>query len=372
MAEAKQGGWVLHSHGQGRKFGPLSEDELRSYFRAGMVKSVDRLSSPGDDTLHAAADVAAALGETVPVGPPPPEAGEAPKTAMPTGLPRAELGAGAGDSGGEDRALRAAAAMNLDLAAMMATSTPAKKSTGWVGPVLVVLVLVVMLFVGLNMVRKLKPQPAPGTLASAAPGAPTPAATPAVSDAPAAESEGPRQIPGNVAATSGPSMVDMEQQSAKAESLKRASDWAGLVSHASQWAKLQPDRDEPLKYLGIAYAGMGNLTEAEVAFKKVIGRSPQDSGARSMLAQIYEQAQRFNEAATLYKLMVAEKPNDAVAWNNYGAALSGAGQQAQAVVALENAVHLDPSMKQAWTNLGNLYQSMGEQTKAQAAFANAK
>ena len=32
-------GWILHSGG--RKFGPLSEDELRGYFRAGMVKSVD-------------------------------------------------------------------------------------------------------------------------------------------------------------------------------------------------------------------------------------------------------------------------------------------------------------------------------------------
>ena len=37
-AETNEQGWILHSHGQGRKFGPLSEDELRNYFRAGMEK----------------------------------------------------------------------------------------------------------------------------------------------------------------------------------------------------------------------------------------------------------------------------------------------------------------------------------------------
>ena len=41
--EETSSGWVLHSLAQGRRFGPLSEDELRQYFRAGMVKSVDRL-----------------------------------------------------------------------------------------------------------------------------------------------------------------------------------------------------------------------------------------------------------------------------------------------------------------------------------------
>jgi hypothetical protein len=66
-------GWILHSLAQGRRFGPLTEDELRNYFRAGMVKSVDRLSAPGDAALRPAAEVAALLDLPAPVGPPPPE-----------------------------------------------------------------------------------------------------------------------------------------------------------------------------------------------------------------------------------------------------------------------------------------------------------
>jgi Flp pilus assembly protein TadD len=374
-AEDNAMGWILHSHGQGRKFGPLTEDELRSYFRAGMVKSVDRLTAPGSSEKHAAADVAAALGESVPVGPPPP-----PEVVEAAPMPRtAPVAAAVGavrdvDANAEERAARAAAAMNIDLAAMMSSSAPAKKGSGWLGPVVIVAVLVLMLLVGLNMLRKLKPQAAaPGPVAvDSVPGAEAKSAVVTPPVAPSVEADArqaPRPIP--TAAPVGAAPVDAGMQ-AKANALKASGDWAGLVAHARSWQQAQPDRTEPLAYLGAAYAGMGNLAQAEDSFKKVLARAPDDHLAQSMLAQVYEQSQRYDEAAILYKQMVTAAPNDAVAWNNYGAALGGANQQAQAVVALENAVRLDPKLKQAWTNLGNLYQAMGDQTKAQAAFANAR
>jgi Flp pilus assembly protein TadD len=373
--ETNDKGWILHSHGQGRRFGPLSEDELRGYFRAGMVKSVDRLSPPGSLEKHAAADVASALGEAVPLGPPPPpEGGEAVAPRLPPAAANAPSMRPATSSESEERAARAAAALNIDLATMMASSVPAKQRSGWIGPVLVVVLMVVMMFVGLSMVRKLKPQPgAPGAPAQAAPAAAVSGVvTPPPGSAPAAESlGGARAIP-VVAAPAAGSSVDMEQLQAKAEALKASNDWSGLASHAAKWAQAQPERNEPLEYQGVAFAGLGDLAQAEAAFKKVLARAPADTVARSMLAQVYEQAQRYPEAAEQYKQLVMAKPNDAAAWNNYGAALSGANQQAQAAVALENAVRLDPSMKQAWTNLGNLYQAMGNASKAQAAFANAR
>jgi hypothetical protein len=350
-AETNEQGWILHSHGQGRKFGPLTEDELRSYFRAGMVKSVDRLTPPGETAKHAAADVAAALGEPVPVGPPPPpEVVEAPVAPPPTPVAPKPLSAGpatpqGGDADAEERLARAMAAMNIDFATMMSATAPKKKGLGLAGPLLLALMLVVMLVIGLNMLRKLRPpMDTSGTMpvASMAPDSTT--GMEAQAPPPPAPEPGPRPAEPGPAIEPAPPAADDAASQARAQSLRDAA----------------------------GYIGQGNYADAEVALKNVLASSPNDGEARSMLAQVYQQSRRFDEAAALYKEMTIESPNDAIAWNNYGASLAGSGQPAQAVVALENAVRIDPTMKAAWTNLGNLYQQMGDSTKAKAAFANGR
>src|SRR5436190_19859213 len=121
-SEEASKGWILHSLAQGRSFGPLTEDELRQYFRAGMVKSVDRLTSPGETERRPAGEIARSIAENEPVGPPPPELEAKPAPAIPD-APRAQLAAGmAPDPASEERAARAAAALNIDMAAMMAGS----------------------------------------------------------------------------------------------------------------------------------------------------------------------------------------------------------------------------------------------------------
>src|SRR6187402_2484103 len=117
--EGNDKGWILHSLAQARRFGPMSEDELRGYFRAGMVKSVDRLTAPGDVAMRPAAEVAAMLGVNIPAGPPPPELSESPRPA-----PLPPIAAAAGQEEKEERAAKAAAALNIDIAAMMASSAP--------------------------------------------------------------------------------------------------------------------------------------------------------------------------------------------------------------------------------------------------------
>jgi Flp pilus assembly protein TadD len=380
-AEDNSTGWILHSHGQGRKFGPLNEDELRSYFRAGMVKSVDRLSAPGDDTRLAAADVATMLGEAVPVGPPPPEPSVAPAAPPPRPVATATLDPGVSN---EERAARAAAAMNIDLTALMASNAPVQKrsSSGWIWPTLAVVGLIAALFMGLNMMRKIKPGHAPAgpdkvevVVEGAQDGQQA-----LVPDAPGTSGTRNAQVP--VADGSAPVAEAAEEggtqdplfstRFAQAEAMKNANDWPSLATHAKSWSEAQPELDEPLHFLGMANAMMGKYADAEVAFRKVLARSPDDAGVRSLLADTYLQEKKFEEAVTLYKDMVVATPSDSRLWNNYGAALNGAGQPAQAAAALENAVRLDPSFKQAWTNLGNLYQSQGDTARASAAFANAR
>src|SRR5207342_2584997 len=107
MAEEASKGWILHS--KGRKFGPLTEDELRGYFRAGMVQSVDRLTAPGDFAMRAAGEVATMIGENPPPGPPP-EPLDAPRTPATAATPVAPTAA-AGTLSDAEREARAARAM---------------------------------------------------------------------------------------------------------------------------------------------------------------------------------------------------------------------------------------------------------------------
>ena len=373
--EVNDKGWILHSHGQGRRFGPLTEDELRNYFRAGMVKSVDRLTAPGEFAMQAAADVAEKLGEAVPPGPPPPEVQEAPAPPPPMAI-----GVIPDAAGNEDRAARAAAAMNIDIAALMAANAPpAKQRSPLFIPLVAVVTLVVVMLVGLSMLRKMKPggqraAQSQDDIPTEYIGEPPPLRQdrPQISGARAIPEAAPAAAAAAPAATATPADDIGREYLPKAQALENAGDWAALVAHADLWLRAQPGQIQALNYLGTGFAGLGNHVQAEQAFKQVLAREPRNSIARSRLAEVYQRAQRFDEAASLYKQMVAESPDDAIAWNNYGAALSGTGQPTQAIAALQNAVRLDPKFKEAWTNLGNVYQATGDTAKASAAFANAK
>jgi len=364
--EGTSTGWILHSFAQGRRFGPMTEDELRQYFRAGMVKSVDRLSAPGETELRPAGEVARSIGENEPVGPPPPEPEETPAPAIPD-VARAALASGmTPDPASEERAARAAAALKIDMAAMMASSaTPSRRSNMWM-IVIGSIALVASLFFALSMAKKMKPKPV-DTVESVH--------TTVVADrggdaGPAAGVETAVQGAADMSQKDDSDQV-FEEHFAKARALNDAKDWAALEVMADAWAKDQADRTEPLQFLGVAQASQGKYELAAQSFEKILAMDPASS-VKGMLADTYMQAQQPGKAATLYEQMLKSRPNDARLWNNFGAALNLSAQPTQAITALENAVRLDPSMKQAWTNLGNLYQAQGDQAKAQAAFANAK
>jgi tetratricopeptide (TPR) repeat protein len=385
-------------HSGGRRFGPLSEDEIRNYFRAGMVKSVDRISAPGDPLMRAASEVATALGETVPIGPPPPPlepaapaaptpAAPAPPTpAAPVAAivqPAAATPAAAVDAEAaaaqlerEQRAARAIAAMKLDLAAL-ASEPRSRTGPGWLVPVVLVVVLIAALFMGLSMLKKMAPGGHRATgVASAGQDSPTmPGASMVAADPAGAQPPQVTSPPEALVAAPAPSPAgDTQGQMAlqRADALMRAEDWAGLVSHSEQWSRAQPERDEPWELLGIAYARLRDYNSAAEALRHLLARDPGNAKHRAMLADVYLQAQRLGDAADMYKQVVADSPGDARVWNNYGTALMGTGQVTQAIAALETAVKLDPSLKQAWNNLGSAYKAKGDSARATAAFANAR
>jgi tetratricopeptide (TPR) repeat protein len=358
-------GWVLHS--AGRRFGPLGEDELRKYFRAGMVKSVDRISAPGSAAMRAAGEVALEMGETVPEGPPPPP--PAPVAAPEVAAPASPTPDAAAEAERQARATRAIAAMQVDLA-VLGGKRDARKGSGWLLPVVLVFGLVAAMLVGLNILKKMSAQggAAGANRADMLAGAPGPAQLPSTpsSEAPVpAPTPAPEPVAAQVAAQA-------QQNFRQADEFVRTSNWAGLVAHARQWTQAQPAQKDGWQYLGTAYARLGDFNASADALTRALSIDPDDAQMRTLLADVYLQGGRHLEAIGLYKQIVAKTPNDARVWNNYGSALMAAGQTAQAIAALETAVRLDPGFKLAWNSLGNAYASTGDQPRASAAFANAR
>jgi tetratricopeptide (TPR) repeat protein len=264
----------------------------------------------------------------------------------------------------QERAARVIAAMKVDLA-VLGTEPRSKKGSGWLVPVVLVGALIIAMLVGLNILKKMSGR-MPPAIASQPTGAPVVERSPG-DQAPTA----PEQSPAAPVVDPGASAL-AQQASLTAEELARAGNWPALVAHSRKWMQIEPDRVEPLQYLGMAQSRLGDFSASADALTQALARDPSSGQTRGLLADVYLQGGRHVEAIGLYEQIVATTPNDARMWNNYGTALMGAGQSAQAIAAYETAVRIDPNFRSAWNSLGNAYRAAGDNAKATAAFANAR
>lgn len=327
-------GWVLHCHG--RDFGPLDEDELRGYFRAGMVRSVDRITCPGDATPRAAAEVALELGEAVPAGPPPPALPVAASSgAASTPVPPPDNVPQAGHAP-DERALQAMAALRVQLAAASPGATAPPRSRNTVLALLAVLALVASTWAVLEM-RKAREREA------------------TVRD-PRAQVR-----------------AEYNRTYDRADALMQAEDWRGLAGFARTWATGQPRSFEAWRFLAIAHAKLREWPAAIAADRKAVALEPSDRDARLQLADDLSLSRAEGpEAERIYEQLYIEDSADPHMLNNYAIVLGRARQHVRAVVLLERAVRLDPAYKLAWRNLGNQYRALGQKDKAAEAFARAE
>jgi Flp pilus assembly protein TadD len=349
--------WYLHS--QGRRFGPLSEDEMRGHFRAGMVHADDAIGVAGEIGTVPASDAAASLGL--------PPLVAASRVATPTASILVNHSGGRGSSMfvvafGAVVALVGALYFTLLTPAGQPASMPAPSAMP-APPVRVEAPASVDQQSGLQ---------APSDMATAPM---TPPRELAVAPAPvgAAPDSQAKVAPAETfaIATAAATQPAADTWWTEALRLKAAADWLALAEHAQKWTVAQPRVAASWWFLGHAKMRLGEFDAAIEAFQRGLVVAPGDYNTRFALADVYFQAHRDSDGLAVLEPMLREFPGNAELWHYYGNALSQLGEVDQSIAALQKAVQIEPGNRKTWADLAQNYAHFGNMDKANEALAHA-
>ena len=341
-------GWYLERKAQ--RFGPLDDDEIRAYFRAGMVKAGDTIAVPGQVGSVSAESAAMLLGVPAPA-----EKSAAAHSSVPV---MGEQGQGPGGS--------------------------------WLIRIGGVVAIVGLLYFTLHEPLQPRSEAVASTLAPVASAEPVSVVTPIVEgprqQAPTMLAPESRETPAvdssqtiitsatlAAAAAEGDAVrsAGVDEWYERATILALAEDWSGMLAHASAWTVSQPMRDVAWWYRGVANAELGSFGESEADFKQALSISPNYFSARWSLANVYFRMNRYPEARVIMQDLARIQPANAAVWNDLGVAMDNAGEFDEAVAAYERAVQLKPDYRLAWVNLSKCYARFGYKDRSKAAAAKA-
>lgn len=117
-----------------------------------------------------------------------------------------------------------------------------------------------------------------------------------------------------------------------------AQNWQGLQGASQELIRREPGSDQGWYYLGEAYCGLAQYSNAVTAEEHALRLKPDDEGA----------------------------------WYEMGEAYHGLNQLSKALGAEQEAVRLKPDYERAWLSLGDDYQQLGEDTDAASAYQQAE
>ena len=356
--------WFLHS--AGRVFGPMDEHDIRSYFRAGMVKANDTLASPGQVGKVSALEAAALLGLPAPM------AAAANTSTAPLAPPTAILVTEVGEAARMRRMYVALAvavvagalyfifhapyqppsndAANLPFAVTSLPQAPIESPTE-------------------AFVASTEPTQQAGAPAAADPFAAQTMEKVSVPSKPASYFDNLALPAATEAAPAGGSVSDEWWRTAS--QLKDQKDWANLRAHAQQWTQAQPHRDLAWWYLGVAHYRLGDYASTVAACDKGLAVSPRHMRMRWLKSDAYIGLSRWQDSLGILNVLVREEPREEGLWNDVGLDYSHLGEYDDAIAALEKAVQLDPGFRLAWGNLAQAYAHFGNMDRANAALAKA-
>ena len=115
----------------------------------------------------------------------------------------------------------------------------------------------------------------------------------------------------------------------------------------------------------------GRLAEAEVAWRAVLARKPDDPEALHMLGYILARTGRSKEGLHLLGRSIERAPKSAAFLSNRAQVLAEAGRLDDAIVDLRRAVQAEPRFSAGFAHLGNLLRRAGRLDEALAAYRRA-
>ena len=116
---------------------------------------------------------------------------------------------------------------------------------------------------------------------------------------------------------------------------------------------------------------LGQLTEAETLYRRILTLSPQHADSLHLLGLLTSQLGRNEAAITLFKQAIAINGQVAAYHLNHGNALRNMGRLGEAVQAYDEAIRLKPDYAMAYSNRGNSLIDLGRSEDALASFDQA-
>lgn len=119
---------------------------------------------------------------------------------------------------------------------------------------------------------------------------------------------------------------------------------------------------------GGGQAMMERVFQEVGALKTAIEKNPQDVGAMTRLANLYQDAGKFDDAVGFYGRILALRPDDVNARTDMGICLRESGHVDEALAEFRKSLEIDPKHWQTWLNLGvvSLFDRNDPETAAKA------
>lgn len=400
--------WFLHVLG-GRRFGPLTIEEIRGYFTSGMVRAHDRVTGPGLAGPAPATEVAELLQVCAPVEAMPPGVPErsasddgaltAAGRRPPAPLPAAALPMQVGAPGlgwrrallwmavlfgvqmfslpmgveGATSSLRAfvaavllrylAVAAACGLAAVLLNRLVRGKDA-FVKDALLAMTLVHVVLLGNRFVR---------------PPAETPAATQDVAGQASMreqlsvirtlvrEMDG-TTLPAPLATHPVAAAEKKRDWFGQGKALGQQGNWEGVLKHGTEWAIAEPDEPAAWGMQGFAYDNLQQPHQAIKVYRHALSLDPASHVIWDNLGGVYEDLGQHQDAANAHNKALQIEPRYASAWNNMAIVHLRTGQGSAAVEAFRKAVEIDPGFVKAWNNLGLVYLHLDRPAEAIATY----
>jgi tetratricopeptide (TPR) repeat protein len=160
---------------------------------------------------------------------------------------------------------------------------------------------------------------------------------------------------------------DME----RATQLHRAGKLAEAQGACERILRDVPDYLGAIFLLGVIRHQLGDQTQAEAWFRRVVALNSDMAEAHCNLGAVLRAQRRWEEAAECYRKALARRSDYAAAHQNLADVLNQLGQYEEARKYGQAAVGLEPAMAEAWNTLGNILYRSGDGAAAEQHYRTA-